>query len=104
MVFLKQFFTFINFRKTVRDLGYWVGATIFFAMVSYSSWQQHLLSDTRELKAKDAEIDRLTKANTRKDERYERLSDKYINYLETSKRESDSLKDDFSRFKNEIRK
>lgn len=40
MVFLKQFFTFINFRKTVRDLGYWIGGTLFFAGVAIAlSWQ-----------------------------------------------------------------
>ena len=101
---LDKFIAFIKLKSGIREIGYLVAGMLFFGLVSYQQWQQHLISDARELAAKDAEIDRLTKANTRKDERYERLSDKYINYLETSKRESDSLKDDFSRFKNEIRK
>lgn len=47
MVFLKQFFTFINFRKTVRDLGYWIGGTLFFAGVAIA------LRDLLEVLQKD---------------------------------------------------
>lgn len=91
MVFLKQFFTFINFRKTVRDLGYWVGATIFFAMVSYSSWQQHLLSDARELKAKDAEIERWKALFYDRDDDFKSLSYKYIDSKERQVKYNDSM-------------
>jgi len=91
MVFLKQFFTFINFRKTVRDLGYWIGGTLSFAGVSYASWQQHLISDARELqtlldiiKAKDSLF---------YDERAKReaITYKYIDSKEKDKKYNDSL-------------
>lgn len=101
---LDKFITYIKLKSGLREIGTYIGLILFFGVVSHEQWTQHLSSDARELGAKDKEIERWQSLYNDCDQSKQVIANKYIESLEKSKKEDDSLRYDFHKFQKQIKK